>query len=64
VRRSCTCATAAEDEAWICDLKNKGITSGCGGNNYCPTSNVTRGEISVFLQRMCSPVNSALTMPW
>jgi hypothetical protein len=52
------------DEAWICDLKNKGITSGCGGNNYCPTSNVTRGEISVLLQRMFSPVNSALTMSW
>jgi len=28
-----------------------GITSGCGGSNYCPDSNVTRGQLAVFLAR-------------
>jgi len=28
-----------------------GITSGCGGGNYCPTSPVTRGQMAVFLLR-------------
>ena len=26
-----------------------GITSGCGGGNYCPNSPVTRGQMAVFL---------------
>jgi hypothetical protein len=26
-----------------------GITSGCGGGNYCPDQPVTRGEMAVFL---------------
>ena len=26
-----------------------GITSGCGGGNYCPTANVSREQMSVFL---------------
>jgi len=26
-----------------------GITGGCGGNNYCPTSPVTRAQMAVFL---------------
>ncbi|MCP5425947.1 MAG: S-layer homology domain-containing protein [Gammaproteobacteria bacterium] len=28
-----------------------GITGGCGGGNYCPTSNVTRAQMAVFLLR-------------
>ncbi len=28
-----------------------GITSGCGGGNYCPTSPVTRAQMAVFLLR-------------
>jgi hypothetical protein len=28
-----------------------GITSGCGGGNFCPERNVTRGEMAVFLAR-------------
>jgi len=28
-----------------------GITSGCGGNNYCPGANVTRAQMAVFLLR-------------
>jgi ELWxxDGT repeat protein len=26
-----------------------GITSGCGGGNYCPDQPITRGEMAVFL---------------
>jgi uncharacterized protein (DUF1800 family) len=28
-----------------------GITSGCGGGNYCPNSSVTRAQMAVFLLR-------------
>ncbi len=28
-----------------------GVSSGCGGGNYCPTSSVTRGQMAVFLLR-------------
>ncbi len=28
-----------------------GITSGCGGNNYCPDDSVTRAQMAVFLER-------------
>jgi hypothetical protein len=28
-----------------------GITSGCGGGNYCPDSAVTRSQMAVFLER-------------
>jgi hypothetical protein len=34
---------------WIEDLSNQGITGGCGGGNYCPTSANTRGQMAVFL---------------
>jgi glucose/arabinose dehydrogenase len=32
-----------------------GITLGCGGNNYCPTSLVTREQIAAFLIRALHP---------
>ena len=32
-------------------LAANGITSGCGNNNYCPESSVTRAEMAVFLER-------------
>jgi len=32
-------------------LAASGITSGCGGGNYCPDSPVTRGQIASFLAR-------------
>ena len=38
--------------AWIKQLAAEGITGGCGGGNYCPDSDVTRAEMSVFLLRM------------
>jgi hypothetical protein len=35
--------------AWIEDLAARGITGGCGGKNYCPTSPVRRDQMAVFL---------------
>ena len=32
-------------------LSRAGITSGCGGSNYCPDSSVTRAQMAVFLLR-------------
>ena len=37
--------------AWIEQLFAEGITSGCGGGNYCPTATVTRDAMAVFLLR-------------
>lgn len=35
--------------AWIEQLANEGITSGCGNGYYCPTAAVTRAQMAVFL---------------
>jgi glucose/arabinose dehydrogenase len=32
-------------------LEESGITSGCGGNNFCPTLSVSRGQMAAFLAR-------------
>jgi hypothetical protein len=32
-------------------LSASGITAGCGGGNFCPAGNVTRGEMAAFLAR-------------
>jgi hypothetical protein len=34
---------------WIQALATEGITGGCGGGNYCPTSPVRRDQMAVFL---------------
>ena len=34
---------------WIEQLAAEGVTGGCGGNNYCPLNNVTRGQMAAFL---------------
>jgi beta-mannanase len=34
---------------WIQDLVTRGITSGCGAGVYCPSSQVTREQMAVFL---------------
>ncbi len=34
---------------WIEELANRGIVTGCGGGNYCPTAAVTREQMAVFL---------------
>jgi hypothetical protein len=35
--------------AWIEELASLGVTSGCGGGNYCPNQSVTRRQMSTFL---------------
>jgi hypothetical protein len=32
-------------------LNASGITGGCGGGNFCPNGNVTRGEVAAFFAR-------------
>lgn len=32
-------------------LASSGITGGCGNGNFCPSQNVTRGEMAAFLAR-------------
>jgi hypothetical protein len=41
---------------WIEQLSIEGVTSGCGGFNYCPSNPNTRGQMAVFL-------NKALRLP-
>jgi hypothetical protein len=36
---------------WIEALFAAQVTGGCGGNNYCPSSSVTREQMAVFLLR-------------
>jgi S-layer family protein len=34
---------------WVNELAARGITSGCGGGNYCPNTPVSRDQMAVFL---------------
>ncbi len=34
---------------WIQELAHRGVTTGCGGGNFCPDAVVTREQMSVFL---------------
>ena len=34
---------------WIEELARRGVVTGCGGGNYCPASDVSREQMSVFL---------------
>jgi hypothetical protein len=34
---------------WIEELVRRGVVTGCGGGNYCPTADVSREQMSVFL---------------
>jgi dipeptidyl aminopeptidase/acylaminoacyl peptidase len=36
-------------------VAREGIASGCGNNKYCPTLNVTRGQMAAFLHRAFAP---------
>ncbi len=36
---------------WIEQFGHEGITTGCGGGNYCPIDSVTRDGMAVFLER-------------
>jgi len=33
----------------ICARVAEGVTSGCGGGNYCPSQSVTRAQMAIFL---------------
>jgi S-layer family protein len=35
--------------AWIKQLATEGITGGCGSDNYCPETPVTRAQMAVFM---------------
>jgi len=37
--------------SFIETLADSGITAGCGNDNYCPSSPVTRAQMAVFLER-------------
>ncbi len=37
--------------AWIEELFHRGVTAGCGGSNYCPSSPVLRQQMAVLLLR-------------
>ena len=34
---------------WVEELVRRGVVTGCGGGNYCPTAAVTREQMAVFL---------------
>ncbi len=40
-------------ESWVDEFYNEGITTGCATSplRYCPTNNVTRAEMAVFIDR-------------
>jgi cysteine-rich repeat protein len=40
---------------WIEELARRGVVSGCGGGNYCPTAPVTRAAMAVFVLRTLDP---------
>lgn len=48
--------------AWIGELAKRCITSGCGDGNFCPSNNITRQEMAVFL-RSAFLVPNACTAP-
>ncbi len=39
---------------WIEELAAENITGGCGGGNYCPSANNTRGQMAVFIVKTFS----------
>jgi predicted TIM-barrel enzyme len=40
---------------WIEELARRGVASGCGGGNYCPSAAVTREQMAVFVLRTLDP---------
>jgi predicted TIM-barrel enzyme len=40
---------------WIEELARRGVVSGCGGGNYCPTAPATREQMAVFVLRTLDP---------
>ncbi|HVF64718.1 MAG TPA: hypothetical protein VNE58_12060, partial [Casimicrobiaceae bacterium] len=65
---TCTGAPAFTDVAasdFFCTntewMKNRGVTLGCGGTNYCPANLVTRGEMAAFMNRLGTALTPATT---
>ena len=50
-RSSATCRSDAFAAAWIEELAAEGITTGCGGGNFCPSESTTRGQAAALLVR-------------
>ncbi|HEU4391618.1 MAG TPA: S-layer homology domain-containing protein, partial [Blastocatellia bacterium] len=48
-------------DGYIERMAELGITAGCGGGNFCPNSNVTRAQMSIFIIRAIgqTPINPA-----
>jgi hypothetical protein len=40
---------------WIEELARRGVVSGCGGGNYCPSAPVARDQMAVFVLRTADP---------
>jgi hypothetical protein len=40
---------------FIEEIANRGVVTGCGPNRYCPTQNVTREQMAVFVLRTLDP---------
>ncbi len=40
---------------WVEEMSRRGIVSGCGGGNFCPTSEVNRAQMAVFVLRTLDP---------
>jgi hypothetical protein len=38
-------------------LASRGITTGCGGGNFCPKDNVTREQMAAFIYRMADALS-------
>jgi hypothetical protein len=50
---------------WVEELARRGVVTGCGGGNYCPTDAVTREQMAVFVLLTLDPALSppACTTP-
>jgi hypothetical protein len=46
--------TASPFCPWIQEFALRGITAGCGGGNYCPSLEVSAGQMSVFMSKTFS----------
>ena len=40
---------------WVEALARRGVVTGCGGGNYCPTAAVSREQMAVFVLRTLDP---------
>jgi hypothetical protein len=40
---------------WIEELARRGVVTGCGGGNFCPTAPVSREQMAVFVLRTLDP---------